>query len=154
MKKLSIIALVIALGCSSQKSATVSKGGQGDTRTKAVESLNNNAYLLTETTEDKTYAYDRSNPVKVGGINEQSGPLNERRYLNGLLGPNGEEIMYARAGSCCNFKTPNGFIENTGMLDIYRVTWTGSKDTVNIYINMYDKGDLKIPVGFTARKKQ
>lgn len=154
MKELSIVALVIVIGCSSQKSATISKGGQGDTRTEAVEMLNDNAYLLTETTEDKTYAYDQSNPVKVGGINDQAGPRNERLYLNGLTGPNGEEIMYARAGSCCHFKTPNGFIENTGMLDIYRITWTGSKDTLSIYLNMYDKGDLKIPVGLGARKKE
>lgn len=38
------------------------------------------------------------------------------------------------------------------MLDNYRVTWEGSKDTVSIYINMYDYSELKAPVGFTIKK--
>ncbi|WP_299097915.1 hypothetical protein [uncultured Winogradskyella sp.] len=38
------------------------------------------------------------------------------------------------------------------MLDNYRVTWENAKDTVSIYINMYDSGKLKAPVGFTIAK--
>jgi phosphatidylserine decarboxylase len=38
------------------------------------------------------------------------------------------------------------------ILDNYRVTWEGSKDTVSIYINMYDYGVLKAPVGFSIKK--
>jgi hypothetical protein len=89
----------------------------------------------------------------VGGSKESSGPRNERRFLNSLSGPNGEDVQYFRAGSCCAFKTPNGLMDNTGMLDRYRLTWTGSSDTLNIYINMYDKGNLMIPAGLTAKKK-
>lgn len=80
-----------------------------------------------------------------------SGPLNERRFLNGLAGPNGEAIQYRRTGSCCGFKTPNGF-DNMGMLDRYKVYRDGCKDTAILLINMYDKGDLKVPVGFSSRK--
>jgi hypothetical protein len=68
-----------------------------------------------------------------------------------LAEPNGERISYFRAGSCCPVKSKNGFM-GTALLDNYRVTWTGSKDTVSIYINMYDYGELKAPVGFTIRK--
>lgn len=92
--------------------------------------------------------------MKAGGIKENSGPRNERRYLNALLGPEGQEVKYARAGSCCPFKTPNGMLDNTGMLDRYRLTWAGSADTVDIYINMYDKGDLRIPVGLKAKTRR
>ncbi len=147
------IGLVLLFSCSSSRTVGTSKG-DGDTRTKPVVSIDDNAYLLTEYAADETYAYDKSNPVKVGGSKESSGPKNERWYLNGLLGPNGEEIKYFRAGSCCAFKTPNGLMDNTGLLDRYRVFWEGGKDTLDIYINMYDKGDLKIPVGLTARKKE
>ena len=122
---------------------------RGNTRTTPLESIDERTYLLTEATDDKTYAYTKSNPVKVGGLS----PSNERRFLNALLGPNGEPIWYNRAGSCCPFKTPNGMMENTGLLDIYLVNWSGSKDTLTIYINMYDEGDLKIPVGLLAKKK-
>jgi hypothetical protein len=151
-KTLIILGLITLLGCASQKSTSTSKVGQGNTRTKSIELLNDNVYLLTEMAESKTYGYQKSDPVKVGGTGESSGPKNERRFLNALLGPNGEELKYFRAGSCCPFKTPNGLIDNSGMLDRYRVTWTGSKDTLDIFINMYDKGDLKIPVGLTAKK--
>ena len=144
---------MIVTGCASQKNAATASAGLGDTRTKHVEYLDDNSYLLVDVSDDPTYGYDKANPVKVGGVSESSGPANERRFLNALLGPNGEEINYFRAGSCCHFKTPNGIMDNTGLLDLYRVYWSGASDTLDIYINMYDKGDLKVPVGLTARKK-
>ncbi|MBX2922242.1 MAG: hypothetical protein KF746_08635 [Chitinophagaceae bacterium] len=144
------------IACSSQKKmvsqAEDKDPGIGDTRTYTVEFIDEDTYLLTETSTDKTYGYTKENPVKTGGNRERIGPVSERRFLNALLGPNGEPIAYFRAGSCCSFKTPNGLLNNMGLLDIYRVWWEGSKDTVSIYINMYDKGDLYIPAGFTARK--
>jgi len=145
--------------CSSSKkaqpggssSSSSSDSGTGDTRTKKVEYLNKDTYKLVETTEDKTYGYDQKNPIMVGGAGEGEGPSNERRFLNGLAGSNGETVKYYRMGSCCYFKTPNGTFNNTGLLDRYAVYWEGGKDTAVLYINMYDKGDLKIPVGFKAK---
>jgi len=99
---------------------------------------------------DNSYGYKSGNPVKVGGSNESSGPMNERRFLNGLTGPNGETVEYYREGSCCAFRSPNGLM-GTGLLDRYKVFYKGSKDTVTIFINMYDKGDLYVPVGFKAK---
>jgi hypothetical protein len=90
--------------------------------------------------------------VKVGS-KDGTGPQNERRFLNALLGPNGEDIRYLRAGSCCPFKTPNGILDGAGLLDRYRIYWTGGKDTLDIYINMYDQGDLMIPTGLTAKQR-
>lgn len=127
--------------------------GAGDTRTITIEYLDNDTYWLNENATDAKYAFTSANPVKVGKHNG-SGPLNERRFLNALLGPAGEPIGYFRSGSCCAFSTPNGLIGGNGLLDVYRVFLQGGKDTVNIYINMYDEGDLFIPVGFTAKKSQ
>lgn len=110
-----------------------------------------NTFLITEKSTDPSYGFMKKNPVKVGGVKESEGPLNERRFLNALSGPNGEQISYYRAGSCCPFKTKNGF-NGGGMLDNYLVTWEGSKDTVSIYINMYDYGQLKAPVGFDINR--
>lgn len=138
--------------CASQKGVTSSGNGLGDTRTTEIEFINSETYRLTESAADATYAYTEANPVKVGGAGEQSGPRNERRFLNALLGPGGEQVSYYRAGSCCPFRTPNGLFNDSGLLDLYRVTWEGARDTVSIYINMYDKGDLLIPVGFTAKE--
>jgi len=139
MKKiifLGILALIIS--CSSTKSL----------KPKLV---NNNRFLITEISVDNTYGVTEKNPVKVGGIKSSEGPKNERRYLNSLTGPNGEDISYFRAGSCCHFKTKNGMM-GMGLLDNYRVTWQGAKDTVSIYINMYDYGVLKAPVGFKIKE--
>lgn len=143
-----VVAVALWLGCTSQKVLT-----SGDTRTSPVSYIDDDTYLLVLTSEDPSYAYKPSNPVKVGS-RDGSGPQNERRFLNALLGPKREEIAYFRAGSCCPFKTPNGLIDNTGMLDRYRITWEGGKDTLDIYINMYDEGDLMIPAGLTAKTKK
>lgn len=154
MNKLLItIGLAVLLGCSSQKTSTASKKESGTTPPKQVEFIDDNTYLLTVQSDDKSYGYDQSNPIKVGGVKESSGPMNERRFLNGLLGPNGEELSYKRSGSCCSFKTPNGLFNGTGLLDAYEVSLKGSSDKLTIYINMYDKGELKVPVGLTAKKK-
>ena len=148
-KFFSIVCIVLLIGCASQKKTVSSRG---DTRTKEVQLLDNYTYLLTEAAADKSYGFSESNPIDVGGSVE-SGAANQRRFLNALLGPNGEEIKYYRAGSCCPFKTPNAYINNIGLLDLYRISWDGSSDTLNLYLNLYDQGDLKIPVGLTARKK-
>lgn len=140
-----LVLALLFIGCAASK-----KGNNqaiGNTRTEPLLSLNDNAYLITTFANDTTYAYTTKNAVKVGGFS----PQNERRFLNGLAGPNGEVLKYYRTGSCCSFKTPNGMIGNAGMLDIYKVFWDGAKDTLSIYINMYDEGNLRIPNGLTAR---
>ena len=113
--------------------------------------LNNQTFELTEVSTDLTYGLSEKHPIEVGGVDKSEGPLNERRFLNALAGPNGEQISYYRDGSCCAVKSKNGFM-GMAMLDNYRVTWEGSKDTVSIYINMYDYGTLYAPVGFTIKK--
>ncbi|HEX7844190.1 MAG TPA: hypothetical protein VF476_00235, partial [Chitinophagaceae bacterium] len=112
--------------------------------------LDNDTFKLTEATTDASYGYTEKNPIKVGGVKQSLGPVNERRFLNALTGPNGETVTYYRSGSCCMFKSKNGMFGN-GLLDHYRVTWEGKGDTVSIYINMYDYEALKIPVGFKSR---
>jgi len=154
MKKLilSLSAAAMLAACAGQKQKASTNQGIGDTRTTPVEYLDDRTYKLTTQTDDKTYGYEQSNPIKVGGVRE-SGPQNQRRFLNALLGPNGEEVGYYRAGSCCHFKTPNGLLNNGGLLDLYKVYWEGGTDTLSLYLNLYDEGDLLIPVGFTARKE-
>tara|TARA_R110002049_G_scaffold231003_4_gene403198 strand:- start:1720 stop:2154 length:435 start_codon:yes stop_codon:yes gene_type:complete len=112
--------------------------------------LDDNTFVVTEISSDPSYGLSPKNPVEVGS--EDSGPKNERRYLNALSGPNGEVISYYRSGSCCPIKSDKAIFGNSVMLDNYRVTWEGSKDTVSIYINMYDSGKLMAPKGFGINK--
>lgn len=108
--------------------------------------LDDQTFLLTKISTDPTYG-TAQNPIQTG-----SGPTSERRYLNALAGPNGEQISYHREGSCCPVKSKKGFM-GMAMLDHYRVTWEGAEDTVSIFINMYDYTELKAPVGFTIKHK-
>jgi len=114
--------------------------------------LDNATFLLTKISTDKTYGYSEKNPIEVGGVDKSQGPNNERRFLNALAGPNGEKVSYYRAGSCCAVKSKNGFM-GLALLDNYQVSYTGSPDTVSIYINMYDYGQLKAPFGFTIKNQ-
>ena len=104
--------------------------------------------------DDPTYGLTPENPIQVGGVKNGSGAANERRYLNALTGPNGKVLKYYRAGSCCPFKSKNALFGDHVLLDKYIVKWKGSKETKEIYINMYDKGILKAPVGFKIYKPQ
>ncbi|MER2996493.1 hypothetical protein [Pontibacter populi] len=140
MKKLFYLSIMFLLiSCSATKN-TVSSQLQ-----------DNQTFLLTEASTDPTYGFSEKNPIEVGGVDKSEGPLNERRFLNALAGLNGERVSYYRAGSCCPVDSKNGFM-GKAMLDNYRVTWEGAKDTVSIYINMYDSGQLRAPVGFTIKK--
>lgn len=139
MKKLINFALlIVTLSCSAPKNV-------------GTKLLDKNTFLLTDISTDPSYGFSEKNPIMVGGAHNNEGPLNERRFLNALAGPNGERVSYYRAGSCCPTKSKNGFM-GMAMLDNYRVTWEGSNDTVSIYINMYDKGSLKAPLGFSIKK--
>ena len=119
-----------------------------------VQKINSDGtFVISGIATDPSYGLTPENAVEVGGAKESQGPLNERRYLNSLAGPNGETLSYYRLGSCCGVISKNGFM-GTAILDNYRVTWEGSTDTVSIYINMYDSSILKAPQGFTIRNKK
>ncbi|HRN79331.1 MAG TPA: hypothetical protein PKY29_07750 [Ferruginibacter sp.] len=141
--------IMISSACSSSKKSTLSE--KGDNRKEPIVLINNYTYLLLKQAENPKYGYDPDFSIDVGGALQSMGPDNQRRFLNALLGPNGETVKYHRAGSCCAFKTPNGF-DGIGLMDRYKIYWDGSKDTLTLYINMYDEGDLFIPQGLKARK--
>lgn len=55
---------------------------------------NDQTFLLKKISKDPTYGYSSTKPIKVGGAYEGVGPLNQRRFLNALIGPNGEPVQY------------------------------------------------------------
>ncbi|MDT0643976.1 2-dehydro-3-deoxyphosphooctonate aldolase [Zunongwangia sp. F363] len=109
--------------------------------------------IATNSVVGQNYGYNASHPILVGGQDLKSGPEYERNYLNNLSGPNGEVITYTRTGSCCQFKTPNGFMGG-GMLDKYELNYEGLEKPVIIYLNMYDPapGEIKAPKGLQLKK--
>lgn len=110
-------------------------------------------FELLAVSKDPSYGLTENNPIKVGGVDKNEGPLNQRRFLNALAGPNGEEISYVRAGSCCPVKSKNDPLDTGSiLLDIYQVTWEGADSTLTLYLNMYDSEQLQAPLGFTIKE--
>jgi hypothetical protein len=102
---------------------------------------------ILEISVDARYGYTKENPIRVG---PHSSGGTGRLYLNALLGAAGEPAEYERVGACCTFRTPNspnGF----GLLDIYRIRVDGSSGDRYLYVNWYDAGPPKIPIGFVQR---
>lgn len=114
------------------------------------ELVNDQMFLIKTQAVDPTYGYSQTNPIMVGKAG--GGPLDQRRFLNALAGPNGEEISYHRVGSCCHFYTKNGLFDNSGLLDIYEITYDGLEEPIRLYLNLYDSDELQVPVGFTLKK--
>jgi len=160
MKRLGLVLLVCTAmsACGTKKSASTTSKNSVATIKKAKsknfkQTLRDPyTFVVKEISTDDTYGYSPENAVEVGGAKNSEGPTNERRYLNALTGPNGEEVSYYRAGSCCPVPSENAIYGDKAILDNYRVTWEGSKDTVSIFINMYDSSPLKAPKGFGLRK--
>lgn len=104
-------------------------------------------FKIEEYSDDVSYGYSKENPIKVGGAKDKEGPLNEKRFLNALVGPNGEEINYERLGSISVGR--NEFTRV--ILDTYKVTYAGLDKEIILYFNMYQSSKLKVPVGFKLK---
>ena len=154
MKKLFYVLgiTLLLVGCKTTAKVGGKTGGMMDYGSPRVkqELVNDQMFLIKEYATDKTYGYSEKNPIMVG--KEGGGPKDERRFLNALAGPKGEEISYQRLGSCCGFFTKNGLFGDSGMLDMYEVSYEGLDKPITLYINMYDSDVLQVPIGFTLRK--
>lgn len=113
-----------------------------------------NILELSTMSEDKTYGFSGDNPIKVGtGL--KGGPANQRAFLSLLRDSQGKAISYERKGSCCDYKSENGFL-GIAKSDIYEITYLnekGKKKTTLLYLSFYDYEKPMIPVGFRTIKK-
>lgn len=122
-----------------------------DDKAKAPELLNNTTYKLTRVAPDKNYGYDQDYPVNIGFGNLKQRESNPEKFLKALLGPNGEEISYIHEGNCCPFPTGKSEL-GSGMLEVYTITWEGNSKPLTLYVNIYERGEVFIPQGLTAKK--
>lgn len=110
-----------------------------------------NTFVLTEYSKDYKYGYDADYPVNVFYINAKDENLNAERYLKALAGPKGEKITYTKIESCCPFPTKR--IEmGAGFLDVYELKWEGQDKPIRLYVNIYERGYLLVPMGLTIKK--
>lgn len=111
----------------------------------------NNTFAITLFSSDKKYGYDPDYPINIFFQNTNNEALNETRFLNALAGPNGEKITYMRLETCCPFPTKRSNM-GAGFLNVYELKWEGQKKPVTLYLNIYEKGILMVPMGLSLKK--
>jgi hypothetical protein len=110
-----------------------------------------NTFIITEYSKDKKYGFDPDYPINVFYKNTKDENLNSQRFLNALAGPKGEKITFTKLESCCPFPTKRTEM-GAGFLDIYEVTWEGQPNPIKLYLNIYERGYLLVPVGLSLKK--
>jgi hypothetical protein len=110
-----------------------------------------NTFIVTEYSKDLKYGFNEEYPVNVFYVNSKDENLNASRYLNALAGPNGEKITYTKIESCCPFPTKRNEI-GAGYLDIYELKWEGQNKPIRLYINIYERGYILVPIGLSIKK--
>jgi hypothetical protein len=149
MKKslLFVALLLLTVSCVSTKSNLKNI----DDNAPTPKLVNNTTFKISEYSQDKKYGYDSEYPINVFYGNTKNETINEERFLNALAGPKGEKISYSKVESCCPFSTKRSEM-GAGFLDVYELKWEGQKNPIKLYINIYEKGILMVPMGLSLQK--
>lgn len=111
----------------------------------------NNSFVITAYSKDKRYGYDKDYPINIYFRGTKNDTINQNYFLNALAGPKGEKITYTKMENCCPFPTKNSDM-GAGFLDVYELKWEGLKIPVILYLNIYERGLLMVPVGLSLKK--
>ena len=113
---------------------------------------------LTSTT-DSTFGYTADNPLKLKRGNQEKSIDNSHKFLSGLKTLDDQTLTFLFRLSIRDpaYKKPLIGINDRqtglpisgklGMLDKYVFLTSNSKDTIVLFIDIYNKGDLFLPVG-------
>ncbi len=112
--------------------------------------INDNRFMITEYSSDKKYGYHKDYPINLGFDNEKTSQSNVAYYFNALVGKNGEKFTYEKVESCCPFPTKRNTI-GAGSLDVYNITFEGNPKIIQLYINLFERGKVLCPVGFSIK---
>jgi hypothetical protein len=147
-QKYAIIIVIIAIfsSCGSIKS-TIKNIDNNAIKPTVV----NNSFVLTEYATDNKYGYDADYPINLGFENEKYSAKNIVYFFNAIQGPNGEKITYEKTETCCPFPSKKSSV-GAGTLDIYQISFEGTEKKVTLYINLFEKGKVICPKGFTIKK--
>lgn len=142
-----IFLLVISVSCVSTKSTLQNV----DDNAPIPQVSRNNTFIITEYSKDAKYGYNKDYPINIFFRSTKDDAINQARFLNALAGPKGEKITFQKVESCCPFPTKRSEM-GAGFLDVYEITWEGQKKPIVLYINIYEKGALMVPLGLSLKK--
>lgn len=104
---------------------------------------------------DSTYGYSNQNPIKIRVGNQNKSLEYSIRFLQQLMTADGQNLLFFWRGSVSdpNYKQPllrNRFTGmplngKLGILDKYIFITETKKDTIILYIDVYNRGKLQIP---------
>ena len=147
MKQFLLLIPILIISCTSTKSTL-----QNVDNNAIKPKIRNNAFLITEYAKDSKYGYDADYPINIGLILERQEELYIGYFFNGLEGENGKTIEnFKKVDTCCPFPTTHNTM-GAGTLAIYEVTFEGSTKKVRLYFNIYEKGKIVCPRGFSIKK--
>lgn len=149
MKKYFILLMLLSIisSCVSTKSTLKNV----DDNAPNLRLTSENTFVINQYSKDKKYGYDEDYPINIFYKSSKDDIINQQRFLNALAGPNGEKITYKKIESCCPFPTKKSEM-GAGFLDIYELTWEGQTAPIKLYLNIYEKGVLMVPVGLSLKK--
>lgn len=148
-KSILLIALLISLASCSSTQSTLKNT---DDNAPNLVLNKDNTFVITAYSKDKKYGYDKDYPINIFFNNTKNETVNQQRFLNALAGPNGEKITFNKLESCCPFPTKRSEL-GAGFLEVFELKWNGQKEPLQLYLNIYDKGLLMVPMGLTLKKK-
>lgn len=149
MKK-TLAFLIIILSCTTSCVSTKNTIKNIDNNAPIPKVTKNNTFILTKISSDSKYGFDKDYPINVFFKNSKDENINAERFLNALAGPKGEKITFVKVESCCPFPSTNSEL-GAGFLDVYKVKVEGMNQQKVLYFNIYERGILEAPVGFTIK---
>lgn len=149
MKKILLFIPLLLLSSSCISTQSTIKNMDDNAPIPRLES--NNTFVITEYSKNQKYGYEKEYPINIFYSDTKNETINQQRYLNALAGPKGEKITYTKLESCCPFPTKRSEM-GAGFLDVYELKWEGQQNPVTLYLNIYEKGILMVPVGLTLKK--
>jgi hypothetical protein len=101
---------------------------------------------------DSTYAYTANNPLKLKNGDPGESIVNTRNFIKVLKTKDDQDLVLLGRNSMPdpNFKPSPDFLKDFGrggILDRYTFVTSATRDTIRLYVDIYHKEKLMIPLG-------
>ncbi len=118
------------------------------------------------TSTDSSYGYSPQNPLKLKKGNQGKMIINSEMFLSRLKTQDNRSLTYLfrTTVSDPNYKKPKIKLNNRytgmplsgklGLLDRYVFLTSNTNDTVRLFVDIYNKGTLMLPIGLKFEEPQ
>jgi hypothetical protein len=109
---------------------------------------------------DSSYGFTLNNPIIINMGSTQKSEVAVYNYINGIKRLNGETLQVLSRTTATNpkykkkqdqedmLKRMKAGEQVNILIDVYKLETLIKNDTITLYIDMYGKGDPKVPVGY------